>query len=175
VQLVNPPRVSQGTKSRCWCAALSSLLSACGSPCYSLEALTSYVRTKAGSGVVVNGDGSLRIVPPNYAAWTAVVALFGMDVRQFYPAENASMPHLSAQLVADNVNAKKYTLLIYKDPVWSKGSDEFWHAHVAYGIDDANYVMVMDPDGGFYGSIDVLSDLTYLVSSRSAASPWVMS
>lgn len=175
MQLVNPPRVSQGTKSRCWCAALSSLLEACGSPCYLLEALTDHVKAKAGPGVIVGGDGSLRIVPPNYSSWTTVAGLFGMDVRHFYPADNASMPHLSAQVVADNVSAKKYTLLIYKDPIWSKGADEFWHAHVAYGVDDAGSVMVMDPDGGFYGTIDVLPDFTYLVSSRSAASPWSMS
>ena len=80
-----------------------------------------------------------------------------------------------AQVVADNVSAKKYTLLIYKEPAWSKAGEEFWHAHVAYGVDDASYLMVMDPDGGVYGTIDVVPDFTYLVSSRSAASPWFMS
>lgn len=171
MQLLNPPRVIQGNQSRCWCAALASLMEACGSPCYTLEALIGYVRRKAGSKITVNGDGSLTVTGPDYREWTDVANLFGLsETNYFYPKEApAYLPRLSVEYIKKNITDSKYTLLIYTEPMWNKSCQVFWHANVVYGVDDLGDLMVMDPAFGTYQTKGIIDSYTYFASPRS---PW---
>jgi hypothetical protein len=45
------------------------------------------------------------------------------------------------------------------------------HAYVVYGVmdDGTDYINVMDPDGGRLMIVDILGDLSYLLSTRAVS------